>query len=217
MRCTLICLLATLGLYGCAHDRPYDSRPLQIHELPGVLYVRGDGSAVIQCQGGSRPTTCGELNDAGGGSLLYLDCSDARFECLYDTSDVLAVPKAGLAPGQRYTAFGAEFVVDRCFGDQPSCEIALIRSTCTDASTCRCRPSGPNRSLTFYYSRERGITSFYPIGLPEVPGVDAQLRADAAPLLTYVLVAERGFLRAPLALRPAESRRDASNSACPQA
>ena len=53
-------------------------------------------------------------------------------------------------------------------------------------------------------TRDRGITAYYHIGPPPVP-VDPKYIADATPLFTFVLIAEHGFLRVPLALRKATS------------
>jgi hypothetical protein len=193
-------ILLTLCLSGCAGEKPYDHDPIQIQRRPGVMYVRGDGREAIECGIGSVPTECGSVEISGVAEQMYLDCSDEQFECLFNTADVLAIPKAGLTQGQKYTAFGANLTVERCFMDQDSCEVALIRSECGDAQTCSCRSAVPGRTTTFYFSRELGVTAFYTIAEPAAVGVDSKMLTDAIPLLTYVLVAEKGFLRAALSL-----------------
>ena len=59
------------------------------------------------------------------------------------------------------------------------------------------------RKTTFYYRRDVGVTAFFTVADTAHIGVDADMLADALPLLTYVLVAEKGFLSAPLSLRRA--------------
>jgi hypothetical protein len=139
------------------------------------------------------------------GKEIFYDCSDQQFECVFNAvgADVLAIPRAGLSLGQHYSAFGADLTVERCFGDQASCEMALIRSECADTRGCSCPAAEHRRTTKFYFSRDLGITSFYTTSDLSSIGVDAKLLADALPLLTYVLVAEKGFLRAPMALRKA--------------
>ena len=139
-----------------------------------------------------------------GPELLYFDCSDEQFNCLMSTADVLAVPKAGLKMGQKYSVFGTNLTVERCFRDEATCEIAVHYF-----ALCRCSKSAaavpretPGRVTTFYYSRDLGVTAFYTVADTSDIGVDAGRLADALPLLTFVLVAEKGFLRAPLVLRP---------------
>jgi hypothetical protein len=51
--------------------------------------------------------------------------------------------------------------------------------------------------MKFYFSRELGVTTFYTTGDFGAIGVDSKMLADAIPLMTYSLVAEKGFLRAP--------------------
>jgi hypothetical protein len=116
------------------------------------------------------------------------------------TADVLAVPKAGLTQGQRYLVFGTNLEVERCFGDQATCEVAVISSRCADAGICKCRSDIPNRVTTFYYSRDLGVTAFFTKGDVENLGVDTDTLMDALPLLTYVLVGKEGFLKMPLGL-----------------
>lgn len=189
-------IILTMCLLGCVGDKPYDHDSVQ--GVAGVMYKRGDGREVIQCQGGPVPRVCGTLEITA--EQIYSDCSDEQFECLFNAADVLAIPRAGLSLGQKYTAFGANLTVERCFGDQASCAIALIKSECADAQTCSCRSAVPGRRTNFYFSRELGVTTFYTIGEPAAIGVDSKMLSDGIPLLTYVLVAEKGFLRAPLSL-----------------
>jgi hypothetical protein len=181
----MVCLL------GDADDHPYDGDPIQIQGRHGAMYLRGDGREVIECSVGSPPEICGALEVTGLSHQIYLDCSDEQFECLFNLYGVPAIPRAGLTLGQKYTAYGANLSVERCFGDQDSCEIAMIKSECHAE-----RPV----TIMFYFSSELGITTFYPTGGPP-RGVDAKMLTDAIPLMTYVLVAEKGFLRVPLSLR----------------
>src|SRR5258708_263286 len=192
-------MILTMCLLGCAGEKPYDHEPIKIQSITyGVMYRRGDGQDAIQCQGGHVPKICGSLGITG--KQIYFDCSDVEFECLFNATDVLAIPKAGFALGQRYSAFGANLTVERCFGDQASCEVALIKSECADARICSCRSEVRGRALKFYFSRELGVTAFYTTTDLSSIGVDSKLFEDAIPLLTYVLGVEKGFLRAPLSL-----------------
>jgi hypothetical protein len=200
-------ILLTVFLAGCAVDKLYDSEPVQIMGRPGTMYIRGDARGVIECSGGAAPRECGSVEISGVPGEIYLDCSDAQFECLFN-GNVLAIPKTGgLTLGQKYSAFGASLTVEQCFLNLDPCELAMIESECAAPRTCGCR-SGSR--AVFYFSRERGITAFYriadpPSGMGEPPkGIDPKkLMTDAIPLLTYVLVAEKGFLRTPLSLRRA--------------
>lgn len=204
--------LLLLCLSGCAVERPYqadekpwDSDPVQIHGVPGLMYIRGDGRAGIMCSL-SSPTECGDLDTFGMTEQIFLDCSDEEFQCLFNRADVLAIPRSGLVEGQEYTAFGANLTVERCFGEEGSCEIAMIKSKCKDSQTCSCRSEVLNRTTTFYFSNELGVTAFYTVGAHPFeidPQRATQLVTDSIPLLTYVLVAEKGFLRTDLPLRRA--------------
>jgi hypothetical protein len=65
--------------------------------------------------------------------------------------------------------------------------------------------------MTFYFSRERGVTAFFPEATGTADdlarqGADASELDDEIPLRTFVLVAEKGFLRAPLNLRISKLR-----------
>jgi hypothetical protein len=201
-------ILLTLCLVACVSDKPYDSEPVQIMGRPGAMYIRGDARETIECSSGRVPRQCGPVEISGLPGQPYFDCSDAQFKCLFN-GDVLAIPKTGgLTMGQKYSSFGANLTVERCFLNLASCEMAMVKSECADPQTCGCR-SG--RTTMFYFSRERGITAFYTISEPpsdmgEPPsGVDPKMLTDAIPLLTYILVAEKGFLRAPLSLPRATS------------
>jgi hypothetical protein len=193
-------IVLTLCLLGCAAEKPYDHEPTQSIKS-GVMYRSGDGQDAIQCQGGHVPKICGSVGFTA--KQIYFDCSDPQFECLLNAAgaDVLAIPRAGLSLGQNYSAFGANLTVERCFGEQASCEMALIRSECT--RTCSCRSAVRGRTTKFYFSRELGVTAFYTTSDVSSLGVDSKMLADTIPLMTYVLVAEKGFLRTPLALRKA--------------
>lgn len=197
-------IVLTVCLLGCADRKPFDHDPIQISGRPGTVYTRGDARAVIECGGGSVPSECGSVDSSGLTDQVYFDCSDEEFECLFNSSDVLAVPKAGLTLGKKYSAFHANLTVEQCFDDQATCAIAMIRSECTDAQVCGCRSAVKGRKTIFYFSRELGVTAFYTVGEPPT-GVDSKMLADSVPLLTYVLVAKEGFLRAPLSLRRATS------------
>lgn len=202
--CLLLMTLCLPGFSGAgpADDHPYDADPIEIWGRERSLYMRGDANEAIECYNGSRNVAaeCGSLPVSGFTGLIFWDCSDSQFECLYD-GGVLAVPRTDLAIGQKYTVFGALLTVERCFSDQAPCDTAMISSECVFGATCRCRFG---QTTVFYYSRERGITAFYQIGSAPVP-VDPKFVADAIPLNTYVLIAKHGFLRVPLALRKATS------------
>jgi hypothetical protein len=162
------------------------------------MYKRGDGRETIQCRAIQPRNICETLSAP---VLLYFDCSDTQFECVFDTMDVLAIPRAGLALGQQYSVYGAKLTVERCFGDQTSCTTALISSKCVESLTCSCRSGTTASTAFFYFSRDIGVTAFY--SAPDISpdlGIDAKMRADFIPLVTYALVAEKGFLRAPLTL-----------------
>jgi hypothetical protein len=193
-------LLATLCIAGCTDDAPWDGTPIQIWGREQALYMKGDASEEVECSGGNAPRECGSLSTSGLTDQIFFDCSDVQFECLFN-GGVMAVPRADLAAGQNYTIFGANLTVERCFSDQTSCDFALIRSECALGVSCRCRFG---QTTVFYYSRDRGITAYYHIGPPPVP-VDPKYIADATALFTFVLIAEHGFLRVPLALRKATS------------
>jgi hypothetical protein len=202
-------MILTMFLLSCAGEKPYDDHePIQSIKF-GVMYRRGDGQDAIQCQGGLVPKMCGSVGMTT--KQIYFDCSDEEFECLFNATDVLAIPRPGFALGQRYSAFGANLTVERCFGDQASCEIALIKSECADARSCNCRSAVQGRAIKFYFSREMGVTAFYTTGDFSSIGVDSKMLADAIPLMTYVLVAEKGFLHTPLALRRANADTKCSN------
>lgn len=167
------------------------------------MYRRGDGRDAIACRSIEPRDICGS-SDLGS-EIMYSDCTDGEFDCIVSTADVFAVPKAGLTLGQEYTAFGAKLKVQRCFGDEVSCEIAMISSKCATPEICHCRSPSFPRTTTFYYSRARGVTAFYTIrdDLGEM-GIDPEMVRDGVPLITYVLVASEGFLRAALSLPRAE-------------
>jgi len=185
------------SLLACAGSEPYDQR-LVGTITHGLMYMRGDGLEAIQCQGGNVPTMCGSVEIMG--EQIFSDCSDEQYECIFNTADVFAIPRAGLTPGQDYRVFGAKLRVERCFGEKGGCEVAMIKSECADEQTCSCRSAVRGRTTTYYFSQELGITTFYSIGDATSLGVDSKMLADAVPLVTFVLTADKGFLRTPLAL-----------------
>jgi hypothetical protein len=173
--------------------------PLTAHNstpVSGVTYKSGDGET-IDCAHSRRVYACGSRSAP---LFIYFDCSDEQFECVFDTSNVLAIPKAGLTLGQQYSVYGAKLTVERC---QHACKEALISSRCVEGLTCSCRGGGGISDITtfFYFSRDIGVAAFYfvPDVSPE-PGRDAKTLLELVPLQTFVLVSEQGFLRAPLAL-----------------
>lgn len=182
-------------------------------DVRAPFYQRGDGGETVECQGLPVRNMCGSEKAP---SLIYYDCSDGKFNCVFDTHNVIAVPKAGLALGQRYSSFGADLIVERCFGLEGRCDIALVTSTCAVNSVCECRfMEGDPSSITFVYSREKGVTAFYTLrDAKELSklGVDAELVVDTLPLLTFVLVAEEGLLKAELSLTRAVLRTQCSQS-----
>jgi hypothetical protein len=193
-------LLLLLPLFsGCVAEEPYDHGSIA-NPTAGAMYRLGDGEGAIQCQGGKVSRLCGSGGIAG---FVYSDCSNIEFDCVFDGTNVIAIPRIGYKLGQLYRSYGADLKVERCFGDQPSCEVAMIKSKCVDAEICSCRSAAPGQVLTFYYTRTRGVTAFYATADAPAIGVDLNLFHDALPLLTYTLSAEEGFLRKPLALRKA--------------
>jgi len=119
---------------------------------------------------------------------------------VYDGVNVLAAPKAGFVADGEYSVFGAKLRVKRCFNDLTNCGVAVVTSECADKQLCRCRSALNRQSITFYYSRELGITSFFSSADLSNVGVTTEMQMDAVPLLTYVLVSGAGFLKAPFVL-----------------
>jgi hypothetical protein len=145
-------------------------------------------------------------------STLYKDCSDAEFDCIFDDYNVMAVPRRTLVAGETYRAFGATLTVERCF-DERECKIAMITSTCADAAVCSCRRADVGQTkVVFYSSAERGVTAFYStaVSLADAAkiGLDEAMLEDSIPLRTFVLQADKGFLRMPVDMRPARLRTD---------
>ncbi len=194
-------IVLTLSLLGCTREQPNGNGAVQVQGLAGVLYKRGDGRDAIQCHAGPAPSDCGPVNMPE--MPIIFDCSNENFECVFNSADVMAVPRSNLTLGQKYTAFGANLTVEQCIGDQASCEIAVIKSECADAQTCSCRSPFPGRTTAFSFSRERGVLTFYSVVDPAAAGVDPKVVPHVIPLLTYFLVADKGFFRTPLALEKA--------------
>lgn len=184
-------IILVLFLQGCVGN------PSTAHDstlVSGVTYKRGDGET-IDCAHSQRVYACGSRNAP---FFIYFDCSDEQFECVFDTSNVLAIPKAGPTLGQQYSVYGAKLTVERC---QHACKEALISSRCLEGLTCSCRGGISDTTTYFYFSREIGVTAFYFV--PDVsaePERDVKTLLQLVPLQTFVLVSEQGFLRAPLAL-----------------
>jgi hypothetical protein len=203
----IVCWLwVAILLAGCASAHVPEQNAEKEKQV--VLYKRGDGGEAIRCWLLLTPVICASTDDLS--SSLFFDCSDEQFECVFDTVNAMAVPRAGLVSGQKYSIFGSNLAVERCFGDRGSCDMALISSRCADESGCTCRRAGLNSKTLFYFSKDRGITSYYttsddPSEL-SAKGIDPSLLADSIPLVTYFLVAERGFFRTPLALEKSSSR-----------
>jgi hypothetical protein len=59
------------------------------------------------------------------------------------------------------------------------------------------------RTTTFYFSEVLGITTFYSVSDAASLGLDSDELNDLIPLFTFVLAADKGFLRKPLALSKA--------------
>lgn len=167
------------------------------------MYRLGDGRGTIGCTYDPDLDFCAS---PGTFASLYFGCSDQQFDCVFDGFNVMAVPKGDLIAGQTYTVFGAMLTVERCFGEKLSCDIAMISSICSDDTVCSCRRADVGRiKMKFYFSRELGITAFFPEATGTADdlarlGTDASELNDETPLRTFVLVAEKGFLRAPLNL-----------------
>lgn len=197
MKINVWLMVLMLSLMGCADSR---SSTQDSAQQPMVdMYKRGDGRETIQCRGIEPRNICG--SSGYGSEVVFSDCSNEQFKCLISVADVFAVPRTGLTLGQEYSVFGANLVVERCFGNKGTCEFAKISSKCADAQVCNCRSASFGRSTTFYYSRDAGVTAFYTIrdDLSAI-GVDAKMLADGLPLITYVLVADKGLLNAALSL-----------------
>jgi hypothetical protein len=196
---SLIVLATFIGCLGGAFAAGRSSpKPME------DMYKRGDGRDTIQCRAIRPRNICGALTTP---SLIYFDCSDANYDCLFDSTDVLATPKSPLVLGQRYQVFGSELTVERCFGPNDSCDVAMISSRCSSGSDCNCRSTIPGRATVFYFSTEKGITAFRAVAdIPASSGLDPKAVSDAAPLTTYVLVEESGFLRTTLSLDRAKPR-----------
>lgn len=174
-----------------------------------VVYKRGDSGERVECQGFGVAELCGVTL---GPLPTYSDCSDEQFLCLFDSASVFAIPRANLSLGQKFTVFGADLVVDQCFGGEDSCEVALISSKCLDLRTCGCW-SGTEGTHHFYFVKDVGVTVFYSLrekGAGE-GGEDAKALRNAIPLGSYYLVAERGFLVMPMALPRAAPRASCRN------
>lgn len=83
------CLIPTaLLLLGCA-GRDLPAPTTSPAEL--TLYKRGDSRDTISCQLLLAPVIC--ATSSGLVTPLYYDCSDAQFDCVFDTLNVMAVPK----------------------------------------------------------------------------------------------------------------------------
>jgi hypothetical protein len=204
-------ILIVAALLASSVASPSDERSQFPRSQHGVIYIRGDGRSHLQCQGGKTPSMCGSIESTG--QQTYYDCSDEQFDCVFDGVNVFAVPKAGFSVGQTYRVFGAVLSVKRCYRDQALCDTAVVTSECAEKQICRCRSSLKAAKATFYFSREFGIVNFHSTAQLSDIGVDAEMQADAVPLLTYVLVAEKGFLRIPLALPRATLRTKCGESA----
>jgi hypothetical protein len=60
-----------------------------------------------------------------------IDCSDSTVKCLRSWSRTLAVPRAGLRPGEIYRKDGVVFDVEECLrGDAERCQVALVSAKC---------------------------------------------------------------------------------------
>ena len=192
-------ILVTIGLIGVATGEADQAVPPKTVDLPGLVYRKGDAGDAIQCQGGEVPKNCGSISVLG--AQTFTDCSTQQYECLFNEADVLAIPKKALSLGQKYTVFGATLTVERCFAaGQTPCAIALIRSECAGPKDCECRSPFPGRKALFYFSPDLGVLSYYAINDPTTIGFDSKWIADSLPMVTYNLVAEKGFFRTPLAL-----------------
>jgi hypothetical protein len=170
--------------------------------VPFEMYKRGDGRDPIVCSDLNSVQECA----SSGREASFIDCSDDRFACVLGASGVLATPKVGVIERQEYSVFGANLKVERCLGGGTSCETAVITSRCADPEICSCRYSSVNTVTTFYFSPDMGITAFNTVDHDSIAelGGDAKYLADVLPVVTYVLVAQEGFLKAPLALRRVE-------------
>lgn len=206
--------ISLLSLLGCAQTNLAGGKSPHIESA--AMYQLGDGKQTIRCDSRVVPNIC-----AGSGLLsspLLFDCSDERFDCVFDTLNVMAVPKGGYALGESYQAFGASLKVERCFGDQATCEMAVISSRCEDASDCTCRLAEHKQKTIFYFSRERGIIAFYTTleNTSELAdkGIGSDFFNDAVPMMTYFLIAEKGLLRAPWVLEKTSSREHPRRAEC---
>lgn len=197
---------------GSAAHSPSNQSSESGHDLR--LYKMGDGRDAIGCSTSPDGDLCAT---SIWPRLSFKDCSDEQYACVFDNYNVVAVPRDTLMAGQSYTVFGAALTVERCFGNNESCETAMISSTCFDDAVCSCRRAEVGKTkVTFYYSRDLGVTAFYTAAAGTAhelgkAGANIDELNDAIPLRTFVLVAEKGFLRAPLSVRAAKLVKDCSN------
>jgi len=203
-------LAITVLLTGCSN------KPEQLPSMSNTsktarveIYKRGDGHDSSGCEKSPARDICASHEEFG---YLFADCSDDKFECVFDDNNVFAVPKLGFATGQTYSVFGATLTVDRCFGERGQCNVAMISSMCADDAVCSCRDAeiGKTKAI-FYYSSELGITAFY-VTAPKIQeggsksATDSAELDDAIPLRTYVLASGPGFLREHWNMRAAKFR-----------
>jgi hypothetical protein len=202
-RALSIALVMTLS--GCMGNSPLPDSRANFTRLE--IYSRGDGLDAIGCSLDPDLDACVSSDWRG---YVFRDCSNEEFACVFDGFNVMAVPKHRLVPKQSYTVFGSVLTVDRCFGEQAQCEQALISSVCADEGVCSCRRAGIGKTRAkFFYSHELGITAFYAESAGSSAdiariGTDESELKDAIPLRTYVLGADKGFLRRPLKMRTAK-------------
>jgi hypothetical protein len=169
---------------------------MSLRHVPVVVYDRGDKEDAISCSHGDGRDYCMSKDSIG---FSFSDCSDDKYNCVFDRFNVFAVPKQSLKKGLTFEVFGATLTVERCFGDSETCDLAMISSVCANDAVCSCRLIGTERSRSvFYFSSRYGITTFFTAIVEsdtQVPRVAAEEIRDEIPLRTYVLAGESGFLR----------------------
>lgn len=177
------------------------------------LYRAVNGETYIRCSGMSALTDCGERlygnPESDEHDLLppslegeWANCSTSEVFCILNYRSVMAVPKSDLRAGLIYKVHGAELTVEKCFralmSEVPApCGVALISTRCVDDCDCL-EESEKNGGVLFYYARSFGITAFFTTR-------DIKDMRESRSENTWMLVADEGFLKAPLSLKQAPS------------
>ena len=180
-------------LGGCFVVSPQEQKSVMGERV--LLYRGGDTEREVMCfQGHGSLTECG----TGGydSEVLFFECSSDEYRCVASSAMVFAVPVSPerITQGELYTYFGAEFRVKSCLPRPQQCDLAYITVECRTGDFCRAEESATGR---FFYSKEKGIVSFvtlYSTEEHEGIGWDENIMSELSPILSFYLVAGRGFL-----------------------